>query len=511
MVTWPGYFCGILPHGFYPSALVMKTATLPLYLSALLLAAAATSCSDDSDDNKTDTAAQVKLDNYSVTPVLAKAQAGFESLKLYSLISSDDQLAASPDYMLGGSADGAGLLRDPDGQGYTMLVNNEDNHALSRIRFDNTFRPVRGEYMLNSDGGRWRLCSATMVTPEEHGFGPYFLSAGESATDAQIHLIQPFADNNTQSTPKGVKGLGYWSAENAVPLPKTAYANKTVILTGEDDSGSNGGQLALYVSNAVGDLEGGQQYMLRRKDLNQRERDMVVGQRYDVEFAAIPDYKNLTGTQMQAQVDPLKAFKFGRVEDIDYRKGGGANGREVYFNVTGQDETGANADKSRTKWGRTYRLVLNETDPTKGTLEVILDGDDRSGKAKAFQNPDNICVTQNYVYIQEDSNGYGTEVHDAYIYQYAIATGELKPVLELDHHRTAADAAKYNVGGTSVKGGWEYGALVDISDIIGVPNTFSLCIQPHSWTGDKYKNGGAKPNNGDSQASQIVLLSGLPR
>jgi hypothetical protein len=498
----------------------MHTSTLPVRLLlglAFTTGLAACSDNDNDTDSPTETPSAVKLDNYSTTPVLAKMQAGFEGVKMYSLISSDDKLAASPDFMFGGSADGAGLLRNPDGKGFTMLVNNEDNMAISRVHFDETLRPVRGEYVLNSDGGRWRLCSATLVTPEEHGFGPYFLSAGESAVDAQTHLIQPFADNNTQSTPKGIKGLGYWSAENAVPLPKTAYAGKTVILTGEDASDATGGQVALYVSNAVGDLDGGQQYMLRRKDLNQKERDIVVGQKYEVEFVAIPDYKNLTGSQMQAQVDPLKAIKFGRVEDLDYRKGGGANGREVYFNVTGQDFTGVNADQSRTKWGRTYRLLLNEQNPLQGTLEVILDGDDRNGKAKDFQNPDNICVTQNYVYIQEDSNGYGPESHDAYIYQYNIATGELKKVMELDHRRTETDKDKYNVTGNSYtpasssKGSWEYGALVDVSDVVGQPNTFTLCIQPHSWRAQKYKDGGAKPNNGNDQASQVVVLSGLPR
>ncbi|WBA43317.1 hypothetical protein [Hymenobacter canadensis] len=493
----------------------MHTPTLSArLLAALALSAALAACSDDSDEAST---IGVKLDNYSVTPVLAKTQPGFEGVKMYSLISSDDKLAATPDFMFGGSADGAGLLRNPDGKGFTMLVNNEDNMAIGRVRFDETLRPIGGEYLLNSDGGRWRLCSGTMVTPEEHGFGPYFLSAGESAVDAQTHLIQPFADNNTQSTPKGVRGLGYWSAENAVPLPKTAYPGKTVVLIGEDASDATGGQLALYLSNALGDLDGGQQYMLRRRDLNQREKDMATGQRYDVEFVAIPDYKSLTGTQMQAQVDPLKALKFGRVEDIDYRKGSGANGREVYFNVTGQDFTGVNADQSRTKWGRTYRLVLNEQNPLLGTLELVLDGDDRAGKAKDFQNPDNICVTQNYVYVQEDSNGYGTETHDAYIYQYAIATGELKKVLELDHRRTETDKDKYNVTGTSytpaasTKGSWEYGAMIDVSEVLGQPNTFALCIQPHSWRAQKYKDGGARPNNGNDQASQVVILSGLPR
>ncbi|MEZ0131175.1 hypothetical protein AB9T88_15955, partial [Flavobacterium sp. LBUM151] len=111
--------------------------------------------------------------------------------------------------------------------------------------------------------------------------------------------------------------------------------------------------------------------------------------------------------------------------------------RELYFNATGQDVTGINADASRTKYGRVYKLNLDAVDPLKGTLEVILNGDNRSGIAGKFQNPDNICVTTNYVYVEEDSNGYGDETHDAYIYQYNIATKELKVVLELDHRRTA--------------------------------------------------------------------------
>jgi hypothetical protein len=121
-------------------------------------------------------------------------------------------------------------------------------------------------------------------------------------------------------------------------------------------------------------------------------------------------------------------------------------------------------------------------------------------------------ATENYVYVQEDANGYGDETHDAYIYQYSIATGELKTVLELDHRRTATDAAKYNVGKPSAFGDWEFGALIDISDVIGVPNTFALSVQPHTWTGDKYKgvDGGALRVN-ENQASQIVILKGLAK
>jgi hypothetical protein len=163
-----------------------------------------------------------------------------------------------------------------------------------------------------------------------------------------------------------------------------------------------------------------------------------------------------------------------------------------------------------------YRLVLDEADPTRGTVELLLDGDDRSGPAKTFQNPDNILVTRSYVYIQEDPNGYkgnanpgDDETHDAYIYQYDISSKQLRVVMELDHRR---GEAKYNVNGPSGFGDWEYGAMLDVSDELGVRDAFLLAIQPHTWRGDRYKGvdgGTARPN--ENQASQVLVVTGLPR
>jgi hypothetical protein len=311
---------------------------------------------------------------------------------------------------------------------------------------------------------------------------------------------------------KALAGLGRWSAENAVPLPKTAYAGKTAIIIGDDDSGANAGQVALYLSNTVGDLDNGSLYMLKRNDDKQTEMDMKVGAKFPVSFVQIPNHKALTGAQINAQVNTLKAIKFGRVEDVDYRKGtDAAAGREVYFCVTGQNNTGVNADYSRSKYGRVYKLVMDATDPLKGVLEVILDGDDKTGIAKTFQNVDNICVTTNYAYVQEDPNSYGDETHDSYIYQYDLRTGTIKPFIAVDPRRTAADAATYNVGGLSKFGQWEFGAMIDVSETIGIPNSFVISLQPHTWIGDKYKNadgGTLRPN--ENQASQMILVTGVP-
>jgi len=488
----------------------MKKIILPLIFLGSLL----TSCNNNDSKDETEPTSVV-LKDQSVTPSLLKAQAGFENLKIYSLFSSDDVFPDSPKFVFGGSADGSGLLKNTDGT-FTFLVNNEDNFAVSRITLDKTFKPVKGEYLLNSSGGTWRLCGATMATQAENGFGPVYLTCGESGEESRTHALDPYGSAGSASVSKELVGFGRLSAENALPLRTNAYKGKTVVVIGDDDSGTYGGQVFMYVSNTVGDLTGGSLYMLKRNDDNQREKDMEVAKTYPVSFVKIENHTTLTGAQINAAVNTLKAIKFGRVEDLDYRKGGENADRELYFNVTGQDITKTNADASRTKYGRVYRLNLDAADPLKGTLEVILDGDNRSGIAGKFQNPDNICVTKNYVYVQEDANGYGDETHDAYIYQYNIATKDLKVVVELDHRRTATDAAKYNVAtkdlDPSKKGVWEYGALIDVSEQLGIPDTFMLSIQPHSWTGTKY----LKPDGGtnrpeENQASQIVVIKGLAR
>jgi len=477
----------------------------------MLAVASLVSCNDDKNAEGNPVNSTVLLKDQSVTPVLLKKQTGFEKLELFSVISSDDVLPESPNYVFGGSADGSGLLKNEDGT-FTFLVNQEDNFSVSRITLDKTFKPVKGEYLLNSKGGTWRLCGATMATPAEHGFGPIYLTCGESGEESRTHAVNPYGDAGNAGVTKELPGFGRLSAENALPLRKSAYAGKTVVVIGDDDSGTYGGQVFMYVSNTVGDLANGTLYMMKRNDGNQREKDMVTGKDYPVTFVKIDNHTTLTGAQINAAVNTLSAIKFGRVEDLDYRKGGGDADREIYFNATGQNTTGTNADASRTKYGRVYKLNLDASNPLTGNLQVLLDGDDRTGIAGKFQNPDNICVTKNYVYVQEDANGYGDETHDAYIYQYNIAAKTLKPVVELDHRRTAADAAKYNVGGLSKFGDWEYGALIDVSEQLGVDDTFMLSVQPHTWTGDKYKNvdgGGGRPN--ENQASQIVLIKGLPR
>lgn len=267
----------------------------------------------------------------------------------------------------------------------------------------------------------------------------------------------------------------------------------------------------MYVSNTQGDLDNGKLYSLKRINSNYTETDMVKGSSYDVEFVEIPNAKNLTGAQINQKNIDNNAIRFSRVEDVDYRKGAG-KGREIYFTATGESSDGANPKPGLTMWGRVYKLVLNENNMLTGKLEVVAEGDSNPGHN--LINPDNLCVTENFVYIQEDGDSYYTAAaHDSYIWQLNIATKQYKPWLNMKHNRNdTAWQTAYNQSGNLQKfGSWEYGAMVDISDIIGVPNTFTVNIHSHTWQKDKFKNADGAGVNTNMEGGQIVIIRNVEK
>jgi len=447
---------------------------------------------------------EVMLKDYSVNPALVKMFPSYNSVGINTLISSDDVLGESPEFIFGAQPDGAGLLKNPSGQGYVLIDNHEILRGVSRVYLDKNFKPVKGEYIVDGDGGQWRLCSATMATPEEHGFGPIFLTAGESGPDSRVHGINPFGSvADKKRTDRVLPALGRSSMENAVPLPKEAYPGKTVIMIGEDEGN---GQVVMYVSNSVGDLTNGKLYFMRRSDLNPVETDIVKGRKYEVEFTEITNASTATGAEIAQQSIDKKAIQFARVEDLDYRKGGGNNSREFYFVATGVANT-----IGKTMWGRMYKLELNKENPLRGNIEVVASGDELPGLD--LINPDNVCATENYVYIQEDGDSFYPDAkHDSWVWIYEIATKKYYPFLTMDHRRdNAAFQAKYNTVANNKFGSWEFGAMHDISKTIGVPGTFLLNIHPHTWQEAKFLNADGSTVSGNKEGGQVVILKGVPR
>lgn len=482
-----------------------------LFLAAVLFQ----SCKDDTDVAEEPVNNEIKIENFSKEPAFVYGMTGFENLNITTLISSSDALSQSPNFVFAGQPDGMGIMKDPNSDGYLMITNHEITQSVSRVYLDKTFKPVKGEYILNGIGGMTRLCSATLATQKEHGFDA-FLTAGESGQESMVHALNPLAPVSMASDQTRVKpALGKASMENAVPLPKDVSNGKTYILIGEDQSYStshqSAGQLLMYVSNTQGDLDNGKLYSLKRTNNNYTETDMAKGSQYDVEFVEIPNAKNLTGAQINQKNIDINAIRFSRVEDVDYRKGAG-KGREIYFTATGESSDGINPKPGLTMWGRVYKLVLNENNMMTGKLEVVAEGDSSPGNN--LINPDNLCVTENYVYIQEDGDSYyPAATHDSYIWQLSIATKQYKPWLNMKHNRNdTAWQTAYNQSGNLQKfGSWEYGAMIDISDIIGVPNTFAVNIHSHTWQKDAFKNADGAGVNTNKEGGQIVIIRNVQK
>ncbi|WP_343565650.1 hypothetical protein [Sphingobacterium sp.] len=471
------------------------------------------------DNNKIDESEQkppvAKLENYSKEPAFVYGMPGFENLNITTLISSSDVLSGTPEFVFAGQPDGAGFMKDPNSDGFLMICNHEITQSVSRLYLDKNFKPTKGEYIMDGTGGSTRLCSATLATPEEHGFSA-FLTAGESGEESMVHQLDPLSSVALRSDKNRVKpALGKASMENAVPLPKDISNGKTYIVIGEDQSYSSGhqsaGQLILYVSDQQGDLDNGKLYALKRSNNDITEMNMKKGESYAVEFVEIPNAKNLTGKEINKQNLDNKAIRFSRVEDVDYRKGTG-NGREIYFTATGQSSDGVKPTEGFTMWGRVYKLNLDEKNMLKGKLEVIAEGDSDPGQN--LINPDNLCVTENFVYIQEDGDSYYSDAkHDSYIWQYNMATKTYKPWLNMKHERNNTDwQNKYNQSGKLGKfGSWEFGAMTDVSHLVGIPNTFAVNIHSHTWQDDKFENADGSKVISNKEGGQVVLIRNVQR
>ncbi|MCB0455885.1 MAG: phosphatase, partial [Aequorivita sp.] len=287
---------------------------------------------------------------------------------------------------------------------------------------------------------------------------------------------------------------------------KEAYPGKTVVFIGDDHSDDviPSGQLGMYVGDA-GDLFGGQLYGLKVTDPNiDFEVDMVEGQSYAMEFVQLDE------TQLDlldAECHTKGVMGFSRLEDIDWRRGSSTNNREIYFCVTGRKKPDLVGKGSL--YGRVYKVTLNANDPTgAGTITCVLDGDKLDGIAKDFHSPDNIVVTENYAYIQEDPNGYydtADKTHYARLYQYNLNTGALKVVLECDQ-----DLAQTQGYGSSASA-WEITGMIDVSDIIGKEDTFLLMTQNHGWEDASFTDPMANATTDSNEGSMLYIVEGLDR
>ena len=460
-------------------------------------------------------ATAIPLKTWSKTPSLAAPLPGV-NLEIFPLLSSEDTLPGSPGFIFGGQPDGQAFMKSPKKDGFWMITNHEAFRSVSRVTLDSNLRPVKGEYIVDAEGGRWNLCSASLATIAANGFGPLYLTAGEGGEESMVHGIKVTASTaDRKNGDRVLPALGKANMENALPLPLAAFPNRTIIMIGEDQGPStahqSAGQLGMYFSNTVGDLENGRLYHLARPNRITAETNMTTGMVYDVEFLEIPDAKLSTGKQINDYTTALNTIRFARIEDLDYRKGSAANNREIYFTATGVAAARTNPIPGYNMWGRLYKLVLDTANPLKGKLEVVMDG----GKNPGIDliNPDNVCATTNYVYVQEDGDSYYTAAsHDSYIWQYHCKTKTYKPVITMNHRRSDPEFnSRFNPLGNQRLGSWEFGAMTDISNFTKVPNTFLLNIHAHTWVDNRFSNPDGSGLTSSKEGGQTLVIKGLPR
>jgi hypothetical protein len=365
------------------------------------------------------------------------------------------------------------------------VTNHEIARSVSRVFLDKTFKPVKGEYIVNGAGGLWRLCSATLATPQEHGFGPIYLTAGESGPESMVHAIDPLAPADPSNTERVKPALGKASMENAVPLPKDAYPAKRSSSSAKTKATASSSPTCpntWATSTTASCTCSAAPTATRWKPASRPARPTTWSSwKFRVPKPSPP-------TRSSRPTFSLNAIQFARVEDIDYRKGGGANGREIYFTATGVSQP----DKvtpvpGKTMWGRVYKLNLDAANPLKGKLSFIADGSVDPGNN--IVNPDNVCVTENYVYIQEDGDSYYLEnKHDGRVWQYNIGSKELKPMIEMNHRRprrprlSNASTTRPTTTGLSNPGGVRP-PRIDIFDLVRSSNTFLRQSSPPATPG----------------------------
>ncbi len=447
----------------------------------------------------------------SKSPSLLKVTSDFVNLKITPILSSEDVIPNTPDFVYGSMADGAGLINNGD-ETFTLINNIEADYSIARIMLNKNLRPYHGEYILNAAAtAETAQCSGSLISPEEHGFGPLYLSGGEwGGASKGVFLTDPAKDAADASTGKLLNAFGQWSTENAVVIGKDAYTDKTVAFIGDDHSDNSvpSGQLGMYVGDR-GDLEGGKLYGLKVTTSGiDFEVDMVEGTEYDAEFVELTE-REIAALDAEAKTKGVMGFS--RLEDIDWRRGSAANQREVFLAVTGRDKP--DLVGKGTILGRVYKVVLNDTDPT-GACKItcVLDGDKVGGKAEGFHSPDNILVTENYAYIQEDPNGYlDTAVNGfAKLYQYNLSTGAIKTVLECDQNRAAG------LGYGTIDKNWEITGMIDVTDVVNNgDNTFLLITQNHGWEpadGTSFTDPKANPDlSNRKEGSMLYIIKGLDR
>ena len=276
---------------------------------------------------------------------------------------------------------------------------------VSRLVLDpKTLSVTGGSYAITGKAAGFlfqSLCSATFA--DDLGAG-WFLT-GEESTTGGAEGIQLAVSRDGSETRK-LPALGRMAHENYITVP--GIPGKVVLLGTDDQSPQAFGtplrsELYMYVANdAAGVLSGTGKLYVFTSGAVTNTGPLTAGIPIAGRFVEVPNASNLSASDLQTAVDQLGAFKFVRLEDLDYSRHPGLPGSKpaIYFVDTGNINARC-GNGPCDLFGSIYRIDLDPTNPTENARLVLL-ARSRGVAAGDWASPDNIAVSGKSLMLQED-------------------------------------------------------------------------------------------------------------
>jgi glycerophosphoryl diester phosphodiesterase len=471
--------------------------------------------------------------------------------------------SATEKFALTGIPDGTGIYETADF--YYVFVNQELGKAVntdisttfpgekitgarvSLFQFDKNWKVIGGKnlietikdstgtYALNTTTGQYtnttdptktltfdRFCSAYLASSgfvDANGQEvPIYFAPEEGGAASRGWAVTP------DGQALGLDGLGRYSKENVVAASQYRATNsdKTVLFSTEDFAD---GELYMWVGQQTtadpNGFKNGDLYVLK---VNGAEFEGQITEGAKTATWTKVDQSvvfNADGTP-KANGDDLSNFvnsagkstSFQRLEDIaeDPNRPG-----TFYFVTTGtvnKQGQGAAAGEAATPaeaenpYGKLYRFSLNSADPTASinNFELLLEGGPETGVSF-----DNIVVDKNgHVLLMEDETAFGGDVmvaqnRNGRIWSYDIASGEVKPLFEIDQQ---AAGAKFDNG----NGGWETSGIVEIDSHPQLGrSSYLFDVQAHGIKNGVDLNQFNVLNGNHVEGGQILIATPVPK
>lgn len=422
----------------------------------------------------------------SESPYLVKSKPGVVTR---SILTVGDSVNNKPDgtpYRMVGIPDGMGAFDNGDGT-FTLLMNHELSHNRGierahgargafiskwRIKKGN-LRVLHGEDLIkqvavwDTKSGMYndpakgvtlsRLCSADLPAlsafyDEKTGLGyndRLYMNGEESGAEGRA-----FA-HSLDGTSYELPALGKASWENIVANPGTGA--KTVVV-GLDDS--SGGQVYIYAGdkrdsgNPVekAGLTNGVLYGLKIDGVTEESDETKLSETAEFSLHNFGDVRSWQGSELEKSSKGKGVTSFQRPEDGQWDPN---NPNDFYFVTTA----------SMNGKSRLWRLRFKDAARPElgGTVKLLIDGD-------GPKMMDNMTVTKRgHILLQEDP---GNHDHNAKIWRYRIADGDLSVVAKHDPKRFVPGGEKFLTKNEESSG------IIDASDILG-EGWFLLNVQSH--------------------------------